>query len=95
MDNLPARFADALESTAARVRSMTADRVEGWIRTAMFFAVLAVFFSIGLVFLLITAHRALSVGLGPAGSLATLGGLFLAAGLFLWNRGSTHLGDRE
>nr|MDE0501118.1 hypothetical protein [bacterium] len=94
-EDLPTRFADALEAAASRVRAMTADRMEGWLRTAMFLGIAAVIGATGLVFLLITAHRALSIGLGAAGSLATLGGLFLVAGLFIWNRGSTHPRGRE
>lgn len=73
---------------------MTADRMEGWIRTAMFLGIAAVIGATGLVFLLITAYRALSIGLGAAGSLAALGGLFLIAGLLIW-RGSTHPRGRE
>ena len=95
LEDLPTRFADALESAASRVRAMTADRMEGWIRTAMFLGVAAVIGATGLVFLLITAHRALAIGLGTAGSLATLGGLFLVAGLLIWNRGSSHPRGRE
>ena len=95
LEDLPARFADALESAAMRVRAMTADRIEGWIRNAMFLFTAAVIGAIGLVFLLITAHRALSIGVGPAGSLAILGGLFLVAGLFIWNGGSTSLRGRK
>ena len=94
-EDLPTRFADALESAASRVRAMTADRMEAWIRTVMFLSIAAVTGATGLVFLLITAHRIISIGLGAAGSLATLGGLFLIAGLFIWNRGSTHLRGRE
>lgn len=94
-DDLPIRFADALESAAHRVRAMTADRMEGWIRIAMFLLIAAAIGATGLVFLLITAHRALSIGLGAAGSLAALGGLFLIAGLFTWKRGSSHPRGRE
>ena len=94
-EELPTRFADALETVAGRVRAMTADRMEGWIRTAMFLGSAVVIGATGLVFLLITAHRALAIGLGAAGSLATLGGLFLIAGLMIWNRGTTHPRGRE
>ena len=94
-EDLPTRFADSLESAASRVRAMTADRMEGWIRTAMFLLIATAIGATGLVFLLFTVHRALSIGLGAAGSLATLGGLFLLAGLFIWNRGSTHPRGRE
>lgn len=95
LDDLPARFADTLEAAAGRVRAMTADRMEGWIRAATFLFIAGVVGIIGLVFFLITAHRALSIGLGAAGSLAALGGLFLIAGLFIWNRGSKRRRGRE
>lgn len=94
-EDLPTRFADALESAAGRVRAMTADRMESGIRSAMFLLITAVLGGTGLVFLLVTAHRAISIGLGAAGSLATLGGLFVIAGLFIWNRGTSHLRGRE
>jgi len=89
LDDFPARFADGLESAARRVRALTADRLEGWIRAALFLFILLVLGSVGLVFLLVAAHRTLSIWLGPAGSLATLGGLLLIAGLFIWNKGRT------
>ncbi len=89
LDDFPTRFADALESAAGRVRALTADRLENWIRTALFLLVLLVLVSVGLIFLLVAAHRALSIWLGPAGSLAVLGGLLLIAGLFIWNKGRT------
>ena len=91
LDDLPARFADALESAAARVRAKTADRLEGWIRAVLFVSVLMVLTLVSLVFVVIAAHRALSLGLGSAGSLATLGGLILAGGLFVWKRGSKNM----
>lgn len=87
LDDLPTRFADALESAAARVRALTADRLESWIRAALFLVVLLVLASVGLVFLLVAAHRALSLWLGPAASLVTLGGLFLIIGLLIWSTG--------
>ena len=90
LDDLPTRFADALESAAARVREMTADRLERWIRAGMLLVVLLVFASVGLVLLLVAAHRALSIWLGPPGSLIAMGGLFLVAGLLIWNVGRTH-----
>lgn len=94
-EDLPTRFADALETAASRVRAMTADRMEGWIRTVMFLGIAAAVGATGLVFLLVTAHRALAIGLGAAGSLAILGGLFLITGLLIWKRGSTHPRGRE
>lgn len=89
LDDLPTRFADALESAATRIRALTADRLENWIRVVMLLVVLLVLASVGLVFFLVAAHRVLSIWLGSAGSLSVLGGLFLIAGLFIWNGGRT------
>ena len=95
LDDLPTRFADTLESVAARIRALTADRLESWIRLALLVSVLVALGSLGLAFLLVAAHRALAVWLGSAGSLAVLGGLFSVAGLFIWNRGTRrNRGDR-
>lgn len=88
MEELPARLADALESVATRVRNLTADRLESWIRASLFFLVSMVFAFLGLIYLLVAVHRALAIWLGPAGSLAALGGLFSIAGLFIWNKGT-------
>ena len=88
LDEFPTRFADALESAAARIRAVTADRLETWIRRAAAVAVLAALALVALAFLLVAAHRVLAIWLGSAGSLAVLGGLFLVAGLFTLNRGN-------
>lgn len=87
LDDLPTRFADSLESAAARVRALTADRAENGIRVALILAILATFVSLGSVFLLIACHRALAVWLGSAGASVVLGGLFLLAGWLIWSRG--------
>ncbi len=89
LDDLPTRFADALESAAARARALTADRLENWIRLALLLAVVVILASLGLTLLLIAARRALAVWLGAAGSLGALGGLFLVTGWLIWNRGAT------
>lgn len=89
LDDLPTRFADALESAATRIRALTADRLESLIRLVTLLVVLLVLASLALVFFLIAAHRALSTWLGPGGSLGILGGLFLIAGLLIWNVGQT------
>lgn len=91
LDEFPTRFADALESAAGRIRALTADRIETWIRWAVAVAALAALALLGLAFLLVAAHRTLAIWLGSAGSLAVLGGLFLLAGLFTLKRG----GDRS
>ncbi len=86
LNDLPTRFADVLESTATRVRAVTADRLENWIRLTRLLAVLITLASIGMVFLLIALRRVVAAWLGPAGASTLLGGLFLVAGLLIWNR---------
>lgn len=88
LDDLPARFADALESGAARVRALTADRLNNWIRLALLLTVMVTLALIGLVLVLIASHRLLAVWLGSAGASTALGGLFVVAGLLIWNRGT-------
>lgn len=88
LDDLPTRFADALESAAARVRALTTDRVEHWIRLLLLTVVVVVIASLGSVFVLVAFHRVLAIWLGPAGALAVLGGLSAVAGVLTWNRGS-------
>ena len=86
LDDLPTRFADALESAAARVRARTADRLESGVRLALFLAALMALTLTGLAFVLIFFHQLLAVWLGSAGASTALGGLFLAAGLLIWSR---------
>jgi protein-S-isoprenylcysteine O-methyltransferase Ste14 len=89
LDDLPTRFANSLESAATRVRALTSDRLENLIRTVTILVVLLVLISVALAFFLIAAYRALSTWLGAGGSMGVLGGLFLLAGLLIWNMGRT------
>ena len=88
LDDLPTRFADTLEAAASRVRALTADRLANWIRVLLLLAVLIALALIGMVFLLVASHRILAAWLGVAGASTLLGGLFLVAGLLIWNRRS-------
>lgn len=86
MDNFPTRIADLLEEFAARVRSLTVDRVAGWAKwagvgifAALIGLVLAIFVVVGLT-------RLLGELVGMEWAYTIIGGLFVVAGAFLWRR---------
>lgn len=84
MDQLATRFADLLESTAGRVRSLTVDRAERSIRIVALAVPAAVLGILTVIFLFMTVHGALAVPLGSAGAFGVVGGLFVAGGALLW-----------
>ena len=84
MEDLATRFADLLESTTAKVRSMTVDRARTGITIAALAIptlVLAVFV---VVFLFMTIHGALAIPLGQWGAYAVEAGVFLVVGVLVW-----------
>ncbi len=86
MDDFPTRIADLLESVAARVRAMTVDRIAKavrWLAAAPLLLVLGV---VGLIFLLIGLARIAGELVGVRLAYAILGGLLLAAAVFLWSK---------
>jgi archaellum biogenesis protein FlaJ (TadC family) len=88
MDDLPARFADLLESVAAKIRSVTVDRVRRVIRITSLGLVAATLGMLALVFLVLTIHGALAIPLGPDGAFAVFGLLLAVAGAVLWSKRS-------
>ena len=88
MEDFPIRFADFLESIAAKARSLTIDRVRKWIRVSSLGLVAATLGMMALVFLLLTIYGALAIPLGPDGAFGVLGALFLVGGLILWSKRS-------
>ncbi len=86
MDDYPAKIADLLETTAARVRSMTVDRVAGWASWAAAGVVLAIIALLVVVFLLVGVFRLLGELIGVEVTYAAFGGLFVLVGLFLWSK---------
>ena len=84
MQDFPARFADFLEQTAIKVRSLTTDRVARWIRLGGLGILTASLGFISVVFLLFAMFGALEIPLTTAGALAVVGGLLLAVGGYLW-----------
>jgi hypothetical protein len=86
MDRFAARFADLLESTAGKVRSLTIDRAERSVRIVALALPAIVLGALAVVFLFMTIHGALAVALGAAGAFGVVGGLFVAGGVLLWSK---------
>lgn len=84
MQDFPSRFADFLEQTAIRVRSLTIDRVARWIRIGGLGILTASLGFISVIFLLFAIFGALEIPLTTAGALAVVGALLLTVGGFLW-----------
>jgi hypothetical protein len=83
MDDFPSKIADFLEQTAAKVRSMTVDRIAYAVRWTAAGAVLAILGFLLILFLLIGIFRLLGEIIGVEVAYAVLGGLFLLVGVFL------------
>lgn len=86
MEDYPAAIADFLESTAAKIRGLTVDRVRTWAIWLAVGLVLAMLVLVLIVFLLVGLFRLLAVPVGVEVAYLILGGLFLAAGAFLWSK---------
>ena len=88
MEEFPTRFADLLESVAARARALTTDRVRRWIRISSLGLVAVTLGMMAIVFVLLTIYGALAIPLGPDGAFAVLGAIALVAAIFLWTKRS-------
>jgi hypothetical protein len=86
MDDFPARLATLLESTAAKIRSLTIDRVAKVIRVTTLGIIAGALATMAGIFLFLTIYGALEIPLGRWGALAVLGGLFAAGGALLWTK---------
>lgn len=86
MEEYAVRFAALLEQFAAKVRSLTVDRVAKGIRLTASGIVAASMGFIAVVFLLLAVFAALEIPLTTAGALAVIGVLLVGAGAFLWMR---------
>lgn len=83
MNDFPTQIADLLETVATRVRSMTVDRVAGWV---MWVSVGIVALVLGLalaIFLVVGLVRLLAGLVGMQWSYTIIGGLFVVIGMFL------------
>ncbi|MGH8923891.1 MAG: hypothetical protein ACREA0_28770 [bacterium] len=85
MDDFPARFADFLEMVATRIRSLTVDRVNRWIRLSSLGMAAATLGLLALVFLLLSIYGALAIPLGSDGAFAVLGLVVLIVGIITWS----------
>jgi hypothetical protein len=88
MEDFATRFADLLEMVATRVRSLTVDRVNRWIRVSSLGMVAAALAFMATVFLVLTIFGALAIPLGNDGAFGVLGALALIGGIILWSRKS-------
>lgn len=84
MQDYPARFADLLEQTAIKVRSLTVDRVARWIRMGGLGILAANLGLLAVMFLLFAIFGALEIPLTTAGALALVGILLVSVGGYLW-----------
>lgn len=84
MDDLATRFADFLEATATKIRSLTVDRFARGIRLALAGTVAGTLVVIALVYLVVSVFRAVAVPLTVEGAYLAFGGLFILAGVLVW-----------
>lgn len=86
MEDFPTRIADFLESIAAKVRSLTVDRLERWTKWVAAGVVLSVLAFLIIVFLLIGLFRLLGAVTGFTIVYTIIGGIFLVVGVLLWSK---------
>ena len=85
MDDFPARFADFLETVATRIRSLTVDRVNRWIRLSSLGMAATTLGLLALVFLVLSIYGALAIPLGSDGAFGVLGLVVLIFGIIVWS----------
>ena len=94
-EDFPARIADMLEQTATRVRTLTTDRVAGYVLWAALGLILGFLGLLILVFVLVALFRLVDTGIGDLLGSDTwgnviayfvFGGLFVIGGALLWRR---------
>ncbi len=86
MDRLATQFADFLEETADRVRSVTVDRVREIIKMVMVGMVATTLALVALTFISVGVFRIVGEAIGVTAAWAAFGGIFVVAGLLLWSR---------
>jgi hypothetical protein len=86
VEDFPTRIADFLESIAAKVRSLTVDRLERWTKWVAAGVVLSVLAFLIIVFLLIGLFRLLGAVTGFTIAYTIIGGIFLVVGVLLWSK---------
>lgn len=84
MEEYAAKFAELLEQVAAKIRSVTVDRVARGIRlTGLGILALTLGFT-SMLFLLFAIFGALEIPLTTAGAFALIGALLVGLGAYLW-----------
>lgn len=86
MEDFATRFADLLEMVATKIRSLTVDRVNRWIRLSSLGMVAAALGLMTAVFLVLTIFGSLAIPLGDDGAFAILAVIALLGGALLWAR---------
>lgn len=84
MEDLATRFADLLESSALKVRSLTIDRLDRAIKITALGVVAGTLGFIAVIYLIRAVFQAVAVPLGVLGAYALFGGLFVIGGAFMW-----------
>jgi protein-S-isoprenylcysteine O-methyltransferase Ste14 len=86
MEDLAPRFADLLESSAAKVRALTVDRARRGITIASLAVPALVLGLFAVVFLFMTIHSALAILVGQWIAYGIQAGLFALGGALLWTK---------
>lgn len=94
MEDFPTKIAGFLESTTARVRAMTVEPVARVLTIVALGFVVATLGGLALIFFLVglmrivgeLIHKACDCELSMEIAYAVVGGVFLAAGAFLWSK---------
>ena len=84
MEEFATRFADLLENTARKARSLTVDRFDRGIKITALGIIAVTLGIIAAIYLIRAVFNAVAVPLGVLGAYALFGGLFVIAGAFLW-----------
>jgi hypothetical protein len=84
MEEFATRFADLLENTTLKVRSLTIDRFDKAIKVTALGIVAFTLGLIAIIYLIRAIFQAVAVPLGVLGAYALFGGLFVLGGAFLW-----------
>ena len=93
-ESYAARFADLLEAFAARIRSLTTDRIERGVTVAAIGLVVVALAVAALVLVAVALFRLVALATGVTGAYAVFGGLFLAAGWLSWHKARQEPSER-
>ena len=84
MEEFSSRFADLLENSAQKVRSLTVDRADRVIKITALGIIAVTLGVVATVYLIRAIFQAVAVPLGVLGAYAFFGGLFVVGGVFVW-----------